>query len=86
MAGELKPPYVAMACFGNCKVCGRYQDLRCGACFACADRVAGKVLTTGADGTVVHRLWSVDNPDIVWHVQAPAITDNRCARPTAEQP
>ena len=70
--------YVAMACMGDCKVCGRRQDLRCGACFDCSRWVSGEIVSTGVDGTAVHRLWDHRNPTNVWHVQvAPLPTEAR---------
>ena len=56
--------YVAFAQWGNCKVCGRHQDLRMGACFKCSDQVAGKKIPGG------HELWDSKNPDNRWQVKA----------------
>lgn len=60
------PPdsYIAMSCWGDCKRCGRHQDLRFGACFTCADRIAGKTIEGG------HELWDQDNPSNRWQVKA----------------
>jgi hypothetical protein len=68
-----RPTYIAMACFGDCKVCGKHADLRCGACFDCSGKVAGRVVSRGADGTEVHQLWPTDAPHNRWHVLVPAI-------------
>ena len=53
--------YVSIAQMGNCKVCGERQDLRCGACFDCANKVSGEQIS---DKT--HRLWETDNPSNEW--------------------
>jgi hypothetical protein len=52
--------YVSMAMIGNCKVCGTRQDLRCGACFDCSDKVAGEPIQGG------HRLWEKAKPQNFW--------------------
>lgn len=54
--------YVSVAEFAHCRVCGKYQDLRSGACFDCADRVSGKKIEGG------HELWETDNPANRWTV------------------
>lgn len=66
MSKPMFPPdaYVAMAQWGDCKVCGRHQDLRMGACFKCSDRVAGKPIPGG------YELWDQDNPENRWKVVA----------------
>ena len=56
--------YVSMAETGHCKVCGSYEDLRMGACYTCADQVAGKEIQGG------HELWDSKNPSNRWKVQA----------------
>lgn len=53
--------YVSMAQMGNCKVCGDYQDLRCGACFDCSSKVTGEQISEHT-----HKLWETDNPTNFW--------------------
>lgn len=52
----LENTYLSVETFGNCKVCGRYLDLRFGTCFKCADRV-----TINKDGicedTITGKKW-----------------------------
>ena len=55
--------YVSVAKWGDCKRCGVYQDLRCGACFKCADKIAGK-----NHGCGIHELWDKDSPSNRWLV------------------
>lgn len=57
------PPgtYVAEAAWGNCKVCGGWRDLRCGACFTCSDQVAGELVAPG-----IHKLWDKLRPQNTW--------------------
>ena len=55
--------YVTMAEMGYCKVCGHHKDLRCGACFTCANQVAGKPIPGG------HELWDKRNPNNRWKVR-----------------
>ena len=57
--------YVAIAQIGHCKVCGKYEDLRCGACFGCAPKVDGK-----PDGKGGHILWHIDHPEKQWRIYA----------------
>lgn len=56
-----KPVYVALAKIGNCKVCGKEDDLRFGSCFDCADFVAGEQISP-----TTHRLWNSRNPSNEW--------------------
>lgn len=60
------PPYVVRDQFGDCMVCGEYHDLRCGACFDCADKVDGEFFPDKG----YHELWVRDNPKIRWIVPA----------------
>jgi len=53
---------IAHAQIGDCMVCKKRQDLRCGACFNCLDKVTGKPIKDG------HRLWEKENPDNTWYV------------------
>jgi hypothetical protein len=53
--------YVAIAQHGNCKVCGKYEDLRMGCCFDCSDLVDGERISE-----VTHRLWERSNPENQW--------------------
>lgn len=53
--------YVSEAAMGNCKVCGEWQDLRCGACFDCAALVMGRLIEPG-----VHELWERSRPQNKW--------------------
>jgi hypothetical protein len=55
-------PYVSIAQWGNCKVCGVYQDLRCGICFLCADKVTGEQISP-----TTHKLWEKANPSNEWY-------------------
>ena len=52
--------YVAIAQWGDCKVCGQHKDLRAGACFHCSGKVDGEPIRGG------HRLWERDNPSNTW--------------------
>jgi len=54
-------PYVSIAQMGNCMICGEHQDLRCGACFDCSDKVSGELVRPG-----VHKLWETNNPLNEW--------------------
>ena len=45
--------------WGNCHVCGKYDDLRDGSCFSCADYVV-------SDGEMA---WDVRNPRNKWSVR-----------------
>ena len=45
---------------GFCKVCGKYDDLRCRVCFHCADFVK-------SDGKWA---WDIRKPNKKWNVQA----------------
>lgn len=55
--------YVSFAQVAECKVCGRTNDLRMGACWDCADHVEGEDLGNGN-----HRLWDSRNPRNEWFV------------------
>lgn len=55
--------YVSFAQMGNCKRCGKHEDLRLGACWDCADRCGGRRIPGG------HELWDLDNPDVRWFVR-----------------
>jgi hypothetical protein len=55
--------YVAIDTWGDCKVCGKHQDLRYGSCFDCSDHVAGKAIPGG------HELWDSRNPSNRWQVK-----------------
>jgi hypothetical protein len=55
--------YVSMAQIGYCKVCGKEEDLRMGACFDCSDKVGGRELSPGT-----HELWEIGNPNNRWIV------------------
>ena len=57
-----KNTYVSFAQNGNCKVCGRYKDLRMGSCFGCVDKVSGRKVPNG------HELWETANPNNRWAV------------------
>lgn len=48
--------FVAIATWDYCKVCGRYDDLRLGACYGCARNVFGEAVPGG------HLLW-IGHPD-----------------------
>ena len=51
-------PFVESDVWGNCMVCGHYQDLRYETCFDCADYV----VTNGAEA------WDIRHPDRRWLV------------------
>ena len=55
------PPesYIITEQWGNCRVCGKYDDLRYGSCFACADFVM----------TDEKEAWDVRNPLNRWSVR-----------------
>lgn len=46
---------------GRCKVCGKEEDLRFGACFDCADYVKVKRISP-----TTYRLWDERNPSNEW--------------------
>ena len=54
-------PYIVMNNWGNCKVCGKHDDLRCGTCFTCAEFVDGERISR-----TTHRLWDRRNPQNTW--------------------
>lgn len=56
--------YIARSGIDHCRVCGEEDDLRMGACFACADFVDGERVkgTTGG-----HKLWDRRNPENYWY-------------------
>lgn len=54
--------YVAIAQHGTCRVCGGFEDLRCGACFNCSEYVDGHEIPGG------HELWDKRNPENRWKV------------------
>jgi len=55
---------VASARMGNCRICEKYRDLRCGVCFNCSPKVDGEPVSKG------HRLWERTNPQNTWYVGA----------------
>ena len=58
----MNKPYVSITQMGDCKICGQHKDLRCGACFDCADQVAGEKISD-----TTHKLWDSKNPTNVWY-------------------
>lgn len=50
---------ICMEQMGNCRVCGKYDDLRYGVCFHCGDLVK-------SDG---EEAWDVRNPSNRWSVR-----------------
>lgn len=52
---------------GDCMICKKREDLRCGACFTCSDQVSGEPLKSGKG----HRLWETKNPDNTWYIGNP---------------
>lgn len=64
--------YVIKNHFGDCRICGKHKDLRCGACFNCAKRVNGEKFGTDANGLEVHKLWDQDNPTNSWLIRIDA--------------
>lgn len=56
-----RKPYVSIAQMGSCKVCGESQDLRCGTCFDCSDKVSGKKISE-----TTHKIWETKNPINSW--------------------
>lgn len=57
--------YVSFVKTGNCMICGKQEDLRCGVCFGCAPSVDGEKINGG------HRLWQKDKPENTWYVGDP---------------
>lgn len=55
--------YVIAGGMGDCKMCGRRQDLRFGACWDCSVHVGGESLGNGN-----HRVWDTRNPRNEWFV------------------
>ena len=55
--------YIATEKIGNCKLCGKEDDLRFGCCFTCADFADGEQLSP-----TTHRLWDRRNPKNEWFV------------------
>lgn len=53
--------YVSIRQIANCRICGVRQDLRCGACFNCTDRVTGEKVSD-----ISHKLWDIQNPSNFW--------------------
>ena len=51
---------IVMAQIGNCKVCGKKEDLRMGVCFDCSEFVDGRPIPGG------HELWDKRNPTNRW--------------------
>jgi hypothetical protein len=49
---------VSSGTWGNCKVCGKYQDLRYGVCFTCSDWVKSDDVEA----------WDVRKPNVRWSV------------------
>ena len=60
--GARESHYVSREQMGECMLCHEHKDLRCGACFQCADNVSGKKIKGG------HRLWQTDKPDNMWYL------------------
>jgi hypothetical protein len=54
-------PYVSISQIGNCRICQRREDLRCGVCFRCQDQVCGEKVNE-----TTHRLWDRENPRNEW--------------------
>ena len=54
-------PYVSIAQMGDCRICGQYADLRCGACWDCMGRVSEEKVSE-----TTHRLWDSENPRNEW--------------------
>jgi hypothetical protein len=61
------PPdvYVIRERLGNCKVCGKHDDLRFGACFDCADFVKCQPINPD-----VYKVWDERNPSNAWLASA----------------
>ena len=55
--------YIIEEQYGNCRLCGKYQDLRYGSCFLCSEHVVGEPIPGG------HRLWDSRNPLNIWEVR-----------------
>ncbi len=53
--------YVVIEQMGNCRICKRHEDLRCGVCWDCQPQVDGKYFGNG-----VHELWDSKNPSNRW--------------------
>lgn len=59
---EYPDSYIAFAKMGDCMVCKKYKDLRCGTCMGCGSKVSGEPMKGG------HRLWETSNPENTWYV------------------
>lgn len=57
-----KDTYVVMQRIGNCNICGKREDLRCGVCWTCQPQVEGEKISP-----VTHKLWDSKNPTNVWY-------------------
>lgn len=58
----MNKPYVSIEQIGNCKICLREKDLRCGVCWDCCDQVSGEKISN-----TTHKLWDSQNPINVWY-------------------
>jgi len=58
--------YVSHEQYADCMVCGEYKDLRCGACFACCDKVIGEPIKDKYGEVKGHWLWAKDKPETRW--------------------
>lgn len=56
--------YESFARIGQCMICNKQFDLRCGTCFKCNDKVSGKPLANGKG----HVLWETNKPENTWIV------------------
>lgn len=56
----MSKPYVSIAQMGNCRICQRHEDLRCGVCFDCQGQVCGEKVNE-----TTHKLWDRDRPENV---------------------
>lgn len=61
-SGKPQRTYTIAVRMGECMVCHKTHDLRCGVCFSCADQVDGEPIPHG------HRLWERGNPENTWYV------------------
>lgn len=55
---DAKNTYICIDTWGHCKACGKYDDLRYGSCFDCADFIV----------TDEKKAWDIRNPKKKWDV------------------
>ena len=63
LSGLPSDTYIVIDTWGNCRRCGRRQDLRMGVCRDCADKCLTEAIGGGKS-----RCWDEDNPANSWIV------------------